>query len=63
MRVQVLANGRVSKFQVARSSDFGRLDEAAMRAPKDWLFIPARVEGQSVDAIALVPVAFRLERD
>ena len=63
LRVPILANGRVGKLQVARSSGFARLDEAALRDAKDWLFIPARAKGQSVDTTVLVPVDFRLEDD
>ena len=63
LRVQILANGRVGKLQVVHSSGFWRLDEAALRDVKDWLFIPPRVKGQSVATTVLVPVAFQLVGD
>jgi TonB family protein len=42
LRVEVLTNGRVGKVEVAKSSGYELLDQAALEAMKRWRFIPAK---------------------
>ncbi|MFZ0258026.1 MAG: energy transducer TonB [Gammaproteobacteria bacterium] len=61
IRVSVLGNGRVGSARVAKSSGYGSLDRAALKAVKRWRFEPALRAGKPVPATFTVPVTFRLE--
>lgn len=60
-RVLVDANGRGRDFQVAQSSGFPKLDQAAMDAIKRWKFAAAVKNGAAVEAYTTVRVTFRLD--
>jgi protein TonB len=63
LRVRVGADGRPLAVEVARSSGHAVLDAAARRQVlARWRFQPALREGVAVEAIGLVPLAFRLDR-
>ena len=58
----VLANGRVDKVTIARSSGFEKLDDAARKeAMRGWRFKPQTVDGLAVAAWHRISVTFRLE--
>jgi protein TonB len=59
LRLELLQNGTVRALEVARSSGFRRLDEAALSAAKTWRFNP-RTGGGDVEVIPY-RVVFRLE--
>lgn len=59
--VAVSADGVPERVEVRQSSGYARLDEAAVRAVKEWRFVPARRGDRPVAASVVVPVAFRLE--
>ncbi|MCW9058713.1 MAG: energy transducer TonB [Gammaproteobacteria bacterium] len=61
LRVRVDPAGQPVVVELARSSGSGRLDEAALRAVRDWRFEPARRGGQAVEAWVRVPILFKLE--
>lgn len=61
LRVRVDPAGQPVVVELARSSGSGRLDEAALRAVRDWRFAPARRGGQAVEAWVRVPILFKLE--
>ena len=61
LRVEVSMDGRPLAVSVARSSGFGILDSAAQDAIRAWRFVPATEGGRPVQAIAEVPIQFRLE--
>lgn len=61
LRVRVSPAGQPVVVELARSSGSGRLDEAALRAVRDWRFEPARRGGQAVEAWVRVPILFKLE--
>ena len=61
LRVRVDANGRVEGLEVATSSGFARLDEAALAAVSRWRFAPARAGAQATAGVALVPLSFHLQ--
>jgi protein TonB len=60
LRVAIATDGQVSNVEVADSSGFGILDNAATNALWRWRFNPATRGGQFVESTVLVPVRFRL---
>ena len=61
LRVQVKADGTAETVDVAESSGFPRLDQAARDAVQRWRFVPARRGDQAVPSSIRVPLLFRLE--
>jgi periplasmic protein TonB len=61
LKVQVLRNGTVGSLEILRSSGFSILDRSALKAVKDWKFIPAQKDGQPIEIGVEIPVTFRLE--
>ena len=63
LRVLVDEAGRPAEVAIESSSGYRLLDEAALKAVKKrWRFVPARQDGAAIQAWALVPVRFELER-
>jgi protein TonB len=62
LRVRVSADGAPLEVQLARSSGYDRLDEAARAAVQKWKFEPAKRNGAAVEAWVIVPVEFSLTR-
>jgi protein TonB len=62
LRVRVTAQGTAEQVQVAQSSGFPRLDQAASEAVRNWRFVPARRGAEAVAAEVLVPVIFRFDQ-
>jgi protein TonB len=60
VRVLVGEDGSPQEISLARSSGDSALDEAAMTAVKDWIFVPAMRNGMPVRAWAVVPIEFKL---
>ncbi len=61
VRVLVDADGSVERAEVAESSGFDTLDDAALETVRSrWRFVPARHDGQSVESWVLVPIRFTL---
>jgi protein TonB len=60
IRANVRTDGRVSSAVVYRSSGNNSLDNAALSAVKQWVFQPAKRDGQTLASIVQVPVQFRL---
>lgn len=54
-------NGLPDMIAVDRSSGFLELDESALRAAREWRFLPARNRGVPVAAWHLLNIRFRLE--
>jgi periplasmic protein TonB len=61
LRVKVTDQGRASSVNLKRSSGFPLLDEAALKAVRDWRFDPARVGSLAVESEIEVPVHFELK--
>jgi protein TonB len=61
LEVEVLANGTVGNVKVLRSLDrvYG-LDQEAIRAARQWLFIPGTSGGKPVDVIVQLILDFNL---
>jgi protein TonB len=62
LRILVDERGRPRDVQIAKSSGFDRLDEAAVTAVKRWQFSPAMQESRAVTAWTQVNVLFQLNR-
>ena len=61
LRVEVLQSGKVGQIEVATSSGFDVLDEAALRSVRDWIFVPGTKNGIRIDQWVMVPVRFSLK--
>lgn len=60
LEVHVGAQGELLALKLKTSSGFSRLDDAALRAVKNWRFQPALRDGKAVDAWYDLPVRFSL---
>jgi protein TonB len=60
LNVFITGEGRPHRVEVAQSSGYALLDEAALTAIKQWQFTPARVGDMAVSSQVEVPVRFRL---
>jgi protein TonB len=63
LSVLVSAQGTVIRVDVKQSSGFDLLDDAALRAVRQWQFDPARVGSRAVKCETEVPVQFKLVRE
>jgi len=61
LRVELDEQGHISNAYVANSSNYQRLDEAALTAIRSWRCAPARRNGQPVRATAMQPFKFVLQ--
>ncbi len=61
LRVFVTPEGLAGEVQLAKSSSFSRLDQAALATVKQWHFKPAQLGNDKVAAWVLVPIIFTLE--
>jgi protein TonB len=62
LRVRVSTGGQPLEIQLAGSSGYARLDDAARAAVQKWKFVPAMRGGNPVEAWVIVPVEFSLTR-
>lgn len=60
LKLQVLANGRVSDVSIEQSSGYPRLDESALQAVRRWNYTPAIQDGKAIDYWHFQPVLFSL---
>jgi len=60
LAVELNGEGEVSQISLRKSSNFPKLDEAALSAVRRWKFKPARVAGIGVSSSIVVPVKFVL---
>ncbi|MDO6784654.1 energy transducer TonB [Neptunomonas phycophila] len=62
LRVSLSPLGEISLVQIEKSSGNIALDQAAIKAAKQWQFYPAEHDGVVVAADVLIPVNFTLEK-
>jgi len=61
LRVEVLANGRVGRLEVKKSSGYKILDRSALTAVKQWKFIPANEGNGTIPCWVNIPIKFQLQ--
>ncbi|MFT6077835.1 MAG: TonB family protein [Myxococcota bacterium] len=61
LEVEVDSLGNVQNIKVKESSGFKRLDQAAMKAVKNWQFVAAKKNNQFIASKVQVPINFILE--
>jgi protein TonB len=62
VRVEVSADGVPTTVTLGKSSGYGVLDQAALRAVKSWRFQPRTIGGVAMAGVVEVPVHFALNR-
>ena len=60
LNLTVSASGRPTEVSLKQSSGYQLLDQAALKAVKNWEFEPARIGDVSVESRIEVPVCFKL---
>lgn len=60
LRVRTTAEGRVASVEIAESSGYSLLDQAARTAVLGWRFLPARRNGEAVAFEFQMPIRFRI---
>jgi len=60
---EILADGRVGKIKVGKSSGYAILDQSAVQAVKPWKFEPARRFGTPFTAWVELPIKFILNNN
>jgi protein TonB len=61
IKVLVTSQGDASNVTLEKSSGSNHLDEAAIKAVKNWKFVPARSNNEAVSGYVTVPINFSLE--
>ncbi|RYY02955.1 MAG: energy transducer TonB [Gammaproteobacteria bacterium] len=62
LEILVKADGSLGEIHLKKSSGYPRLDESAMRAVKNWHFVPAKRGGEAIDYVYELPIEFSLNR-
>jgi len=62
LEVLVKADGSLGDMRLKTSSGFTRLDESALRAVKNWRFVPAKRGNEAIDFWYELPIEFSLNR-
>ncbi len=61
IKVLVTSQGEASNVTLEKSSGSNYLDEAAIKAVKNWKFVPARSNNEAVSGYVTVPINFSLQ--
>jgi len=61
LRVFVTTAGEAKRVELKKTSNFPRLDRAALETVQTWKFVPAKRDDKAVDAWVLVPIKFSLK--
>lgn len=61
LRVEILTDGRVGGIEVKHSSGYEILDQSALKAVKQWRFIPARKGEKAISQWVNIPIKFQLQ--
>jgi protein TonB len=60
--VEILETGKVGRWKVMESTGYPLLDQAATHAVQQWLFHPAREQGQPIVSCIQIPIHFKLKK-
>jgi protein TonB len=58
LRLVIRADGTTRGAEIAVPSGRAELDAAAMDAVRQWRFLPARRNGEAIESVVLIWVAF-----
>ena len=61
LKVEVLANGRVGRVELKKSSGYEILDRSALTTVKEWKFIPANQGNGAIPCWVNIPIKFKLQ--
>ena len=61
IKVLVTSQGEASNVTLEKSSGSNYLDEAAIKAVRNWKFVPARSNNEAVSGYVTVPITFSLQ--
>ncbi len=61
LRVLVLEDGKVGEIELLGPSGYTVLDESALKAVKNWVFIPGKKAGKEISSWVEVPIKFQLD--
>lgn len=61
LKVNVLENGNVGQVNLEKSSNFNLLDNSAIDAVNEWIFIPGSKNGVPISSWVIIPIKFRLK--
>ena len=61
LNVYVLPDGKVGKIELLRPSGHKILDDEAIEAVKNWIFIPGKQDGKEISSWVTVPITFQLK--
>ncbi|MEX1000158.1 MAG: energy transducer TonB [Thermodesulfobacteriota bacterium] len=61
LKVLVLESGKVGKIEVISPSGYEVLDDSALEAVKNWLFVPGKENGREISSWVTVPITFQLK--
>lgn len=62
LRVLVSADGRAEQVELAKSSGYDRLDQAAIKAVRNWRFKPGTKNGEPQSMWFNQPINFQLNQ-
>jgi protein TonB len=62
LEVLVKADGSLGELRLKTSSGYNRLDESALRAVKNWRFVPAKRGSETIDFWYELPIEFSLNK-
>lgn len=60
VRVEIAADGTAARIEIAESSGYNILDEAAVDTVKEWAFVPAMKDGIAITTWLEIPIRFML---
>ena len=58
--ITVDAKGMPEQLEIEKSSGLAGLDRTALKAARDWRFVPARLKGRAIRARVRVPIKFEI---
>ena len=61
LRVDISSQGKVEQLALNKSSGYERLDQAALKAVRKWIFQPSVIAGIRISETVIVPISFRLK--
>lgn len=62
LEVLVKADGSLGELRIKTSSGYNRLDDAAVRAVKNWRFVPSKRGSDAIDFWYELPIEFSLNK-